>query len=250
MAIPFRASTMPTAIWEAMTIMTTRMLVVSTTSTSGKTPSKSGSAYFYVISEQFPILMFDCIPLYRNRKSQLRSKQFLMDDPKYKGKKSSRKTALGFDSEDDEDEDEEEMEFDEDEDEEDEDEKDQDEEMVSDEDDLDDGEDLLSRFDRDGSDDENENDEDDDEENDDEDDEENSQDDDDDEEDSDGEDEEDGYGDLTASGITETSKEMQEELQKIQQEESELLKSMTKSVTDDVEKGIHVKAQMVRQYWL
>ncbi|KAK3839095.1 MAG: apoptosis-antagonizing transcription factor [Linnemannia elongata] len=178
-------------------------------------------------------------------KSQLRSKQFLMDDPKYKGKKSSRKAALGFASDEDEEEDdEEEMEFNEDEDDDEEDEEDQDEEMVSDEDDLDDGEDLMGRFDRDGSDDENENDDDEEEEEEEEgdDDEEDSQDEDDDSED--GEDEEDGYGDLTASGITETSKEMQEELQKIQQEETELLKSMTKSVTDDVEKGIHVKAQM------
>ncbi|KAG0281490.1 hypothetical protein BGZ95_003145 [Linnemannia exigua] len=166
-------------------------------------------------------------------KSQLRNKQFLMDDPKYKGKKSSRKSALGMDS--DEDEDEEELQFDDDEDEDDEDE---DEDMVSDDDDLDDGEDLMNDFNRGESDD-------DDEDEDDEDEEDSSQEEDEDEEDSDDDgDEEDGYGDLTASGITETSKEMQEELQKIQQEESELLKSMTKSVTDDVEKGIHVKAQM------
>ncbi|KAG0372282.1 hypothetical protein BGX24_000473 [Mortierella sp. AD032] len=170
-------------------------------------------------------------------KSQLRSKQFLMDDPKYKGKKSSRKAALGMES----DEDEEELQFDDDEDE------DEDEEMVSDDDDLDDGEDLMNELNRSESDDEDvdEDEEEQDEDDEDEDEDDNSQEDDDDEDDSDDAgDEEDGYGDLTASGITETSKEMQEELQKIQQEETELLKSMTKSVTDDVEKGIHVKAQM------
>ncbi|KAF8938015.1 apoptosis-antagonizing transcription factor [Dissophora ornata] len=170
-------------------------------------------------------------------KSQLRSKTFLMDDPKYKGKKSSRKAALGMESED------EEEEEDEDEDDEDE-EEDQDEDMVSDNDDLDDGEDLMADFERgDSEDDENEDeDEDEDEEQDDD---SQDEDDDDEEEDSDdGEDDDDSYGDLTASGITETSQEMQEELQKIQNEEKDLLKSMTKSVSDDVEKGIHVKAQM------
>ncbi|KAF9433880.1 hypothetical protein BGZ76_008862 [Entomortierella beljakovae] len=166
-------------------------------------------------------------------KSQLRSKTFLMDDPKYKGKKSSRKAAFGLESEEDEDEDEED-----DEDDDDEDDEDQDEDMASDE--LDDGEDLMARFDQDGSDeelDEIESEDDDDEEVD-------SDDDEDDDEDDEGGDEDDGYGDFSASGVTETSKEMQEELQKIQQEESELLKNMTKSATDDVEKGNHVKAQM------
>ncbi|KAF9425150.1 hypothetical protein BGZ94_007790 [Podila epigama] len=165
-------------------------------------------------------------------KSQLRSKQFIMDDPKYKGKKSNRKAALGLESEDEEDEEEEDEEDVESEDGE----EDEDEEMASN-DDLDDGEDLMAGFDRDednedseegsgsGEDDDEDEDEDED-------------------EDSDGEDEEDGYGDLSASGLTETPKEMQEELKKIQQEEKELLKNMTKSVTDDVEKGIHVKAQM------
>ncbi|KAF9333990.1 hypothetical protein BG006_002871 [Podila minutissima] len=164
-------------------------------------------------------------------KSQLRSKHFLMDDPKYKGKKSSRKAALGLESDDEEDEEEdEEMAFDSDDNEE-----DDDEEMASD--DLDDGEDLMAGIDRDEDSEEEEErsgsdeDQDEDEEED-------------DEDDSEGEDEEDGYGDFSASGITETPQEMQEELQKIQQEEKELLKTMTKSVTDDVEKGIHVKAQM------
>ncbi|KAI1309502.1 hypothetical protein EDD11_004088 [Mortierella claussenii] len=167
-------------------------------------------------------------------KSQLRSKTFLMDDPKYKGKKSSRKAALGLDSEDeDEDEDEEEEEEDEDE----------DEEMVSN-DDLDDDEDLMAKFSHaEGDHEDDQDDEDDQEDSDGEDDEEEDEEEDEDESDED-EDEEDGYGDFSASGITETSKEMQEELQKIQQEEKDLLKSMTKSVTDDVEKGNHVKAQM------
>ncbi|ORZ14811.1 hypothetical protein BCR41DRAFT_396548, partial [Lobosporangium transversale] len=35
-------------------------------------------------------------------KSQLRSKNFLMDDPKYKGKKASRKNVLELDSEEEE----------------------------------------------------------------------------------------------------------------------------------------------------
>ncbi|KAF9292373.1 hypothetical protein BGZ68_007388 [Mortierella alpina] len=172
-------------------------------------------------------------------KSQLRSKQFLMDDPKYKGKKSSRKAALGLESEDDEDEDEDKESMDdveEDSQDEDEDDDDEDEDMASD--DLDDGENLMAGIDRDGSDDEEEEDE---EHSDDS--QDQSDDDEDEDEDDDG-DEEDGYGDLSATGITETSEEMQEELQKIQQEEKELLKSMTKSVSDDVEKGIHVKAQM------
>ncbi|KAG0056867.1 hypothetical protein BGZ83_003161 [Gryganskiella cystojenkinii] len=160
-------------------------------------------------------------------KSQLRSKQFIVDDPKYKGKKSSRKAALGLESESEEEEEE---------DEDDDQEEDEDEEMM----DFDDDEDLMAAIQRsDGSEEEGSEEDDDEEEEDD--DEENS---DDDEEDDD-EDEEDGYGDLTASGITETPKEMVEELQKIQEEEKELLKSMTKSVTDDVEKGAHVKAQML-----
>ncbi|KAF9200296.1 hypothetical protein BGZ49_009482 [Haplosporangium sp. Z 27] len=167
-------------------------------------------------------------------KSQLRSKTFLMDDPKYKGKKSSRKAALGLESEDEEEEEEEEEQDDEDE--EGSDDQDEDEDMAS-ENDLDDGEDLMAGFDRDESE-ENE-DEDQDEEDDDE---ESSNEEGDSDEDED--EDEDGYGDFSASGVTETSKEMQEELQKIQQEEKDLLKSMTKSVTDDVEKGIHVKAQM------
>ncbi|CAO3573900.1 unnamed protein product [Mortierella alpina] len=168
-------------------------------------------------------------------KSQLRSKQFLMDDPKYKGKKSSRKAALGFESEDDEEEDEDEASMDDvEEDSQDEDEEDDDEDMASD--DLDDGENLMDGIDHDGSDEEDEDEEDSD-------DSQNQSDDDDEDEDDEG-DEEDGYGDLSGTGIEETSEEMQEELQKIQQEEKELLKSMTKSVSDDVEKGIHVKAQM------
>ncbi|KAF8951150.1 hypothetical protein BGZ46_004139, partial [Entomortierella lignicola] len=167
-------------------------------------------------------------------KSQLRSKTFLMDDPKYKGKKSSRKAALGLESEDEEEEEEEEEQDDEDE--EGSDDQDEDEDMAS-ENDLDDGEDLMAGFDRDESE-ENE-DEDQDEEDDDE---ESSNEEGDSDEDED--EDEDGYGDFSASGVTETSKEMQEELQRIQQEEKDLLKSMTKSVTDDVEKGIHVKAQM------
>ncbi|KAG0203298.1 hypothetical protein BGX28_004394 [Mortierella sp. GBA30] len=177
-------------------------------------------------------------------KSQLRSKQFLMDDPKYKGKKSSRKAALGLESEDEEEDEDDEDEMEGDSQEED-DEEDEDEEMASD--DLDDGEDLMARFDHDGSEDEEEDESDDgdhseDQSEDDED--EDDEDDDEDDDDDDEEDEEDGYGDLTASGITETTEEMQEELQKIQLEEKELLKSMTRSVSDDVEKGIHVKAQM------
>ncbi|KAF9195883.1 hypothetical protein BGZ50_003144 [Haplosporangium sp. Z 11] len=173
-------------------------------------------------------------------KSQLRSKQFLMDDPKYKGKKSNRKAALGLESEDEDEEEQDDEDDSEDgfeeglSDEVDEDE-DEDEDMVSDEDNLDDGEDLMAGIDRGGSEDEEE----DEDEEDDEDDDVDSED-----ESDDGEDEEDGYGDFTASGVTETSKEMQEELQRIQEEEKELLKSMTRSVTDDVEKGIHVKAQM------
>lgn len=169
-----------------------------------------------------------------NSKSQLRSKHFLMDDPKYKGKKSSRKAALGLESDDEEDEEvDEEMAFDSDDNDE-----DDDEEMASD--DLDDGEDLMAGIDRDEDSEEEEEERSGSDEDQDEDEEE------DDEDDSEGEDEEDGYGDFSASGITETPQEMQEELQKIQQEEKELLKTMTKSVTDDVEKGIHVKAQMVR----
>ncbi|KAG0019466.1 hypothetical protein BGZ80_005773 [Entomortierella chlamydospora] len=166
-------------------------------------------------------------------KSQLRSKTFLMDDPKYKGKKSSRKVALELESED-EDEEEEEDEEDEEGSDDQDDDEDQDEEMASD-DDLDDGEDLMADFDRDGSEENEDEDEDD---------EDDQGDSDENDSDDDGEDEDDGYGNFSASGITETSQEMQEELQKIQQEEKELLKNMTKSVTDDVEKGIHVKAQM------
>ncbi|KAF9924071.1 hypothetical protein FBU30_005911 [Linnemannia zychae] len=165
-------------------------------------------------------------------KSQLRNKQFLMDDPKYKGKKSSRKAALGLESDEN------------DEDEDDDDDMSQDEEMASEDDDFDDGEDLMSGFNHNESDDENDHEENEGDSDDQEDDDENSQSNEDEDDSDDDEDEEDGYGDLTASGITETSKEMQDELKKIQAEESELLKSMTKSVTDDVEKGIHVKAQM------
>ncbi|KAI8357378.1 apoptosis antagonizing transcription factor-domain-containing protein [Mortierella sp. GBAus27b] len=61
--------------------------------------------------------------------------------------------------------------------------------------------------------------------------------------DEDGDEEGDGY-DLSKSGITERSEEMRKELAKIQQDEKELLQSMSKSATDDVEKGMHVKAQM------
>ncbi|KAF9996059.1 hypothetical protein BGZ65_008333 [Modicella reniformis] len=175
-------------------------------------------------------------------KSQLRNKTFLMDDPKYKGKSISRKEALGLDSEDEEQEDDddeedenigEDSDEDEDEDDDDDEEQDQGEEMASD--DLDDGEDLMAGFDRDGSETEEEKDDDDD---DDDDDSDESEDDDEDEDD------EDGFGNFSRSGITETSEETQKELQKIQQDERELLQSMTKSVTDDVEKGVHVKAQL------
>lgn len=187
-------------------------------------------------------------------KSQLRSKSFLMDDPKYKGKKISRKEALELDSEEEDQEEEEvredlgegqdddddnEVEDDQDDEDEsddssDEGEEDQDQDMASD--DLDDGEDLMASLDRNGSEDDEEDDEDDD-----------SKDDDNDkdsDEDEDG-DEEDGYGDFSRSGITETSEDVRKELLKIQQDEKELLQSMTKSATDDVEKGVHVKAQMV-----
>ncbi|KAG0357677.1 apoptosis-antagonizing transcription factor [Gamsiella multidivaricata] len=165
-------------------------------------------------------------------KSQLRSKIFLMDDPKYKGKKSSRREALEMNGHDDEDQNEDEDgKEDNEEEDDDEEDDDEDEEMASD--DLDDGEDLMTGFDRDGSD------HDDDIEGEYQ--EENDSEAVDDESD---EDDEGGYGDLTRSDITETTQEMQEELQKIQQEEKELLNSMTKSVSDDVEKGIHVKAQM------
>ncbi|KAG0345373.1 hypothetical protein BG004_003764 [Podila humilis] len=160
-------------------------------------------------------------------KSQLRSKQFLMDDPKYKGKKSSRKAALGLESDEEEEAD---FKFDSD----DNDEDDEDEDMASE--DMDDDEDLMAGIERDDDSEEGSEDEDDNEDDDDN--------DDDEDEDSEGEDEEDGYGDFSESGMTETPKEMQEELQKIQREEKELLKTMTRSVTDDVEKGIHVKAQM------
>ncbi|KAG0298013.1 hypothetical protein BGZ98_000349, partial [Dissophora globulifera] len=168
-------------------------------------------------------------------KSQLRSKTFLIDDPKYKGKKSSRKAALGQESEDE----------DEDEDDEEEEDESSDGEIVSADDDLDDGEDLMAGLDGEGSDEDDQDDDDEDMNQEDDSDEDQNDDDDDQDDDSDdAEDDEDGYGDLAASRITQTSEEMQEELQKIQREEKELLKSMTRSVTDDVEKGVHVKAQM------
>ncbi|KAF9578295.1 hypothetical protein BGW38_005989, partial [Lunasporangiospora selenospora] len=172
-------------------------------------------------------------------KSQLRSKQFLMDDPKYKGKKSSRKAALDMEDED-EDEDEEMEAAGEDDDtvEDDEDSNagsDDFESDVASGDDLDDEEDLMAGLDRDGSDDDEEDEDDE---------EEDGEEEDDDQEGSDDGDDDDGYGDFSSAGITSTPKEMQEELQKIQQEEKDLLRSMTKSVSDDVEKGAHVKAQM------
>ncbi|KAF9362861.1 hypothetical protein BGX34_005371 [Mortierella sp. NVP85] len=172
-------------------------------------------------------------------KSQLRNKTFLMDDPKYKGKKISRRAALELESEEEEEDDGEEDQDDDDDDESEED-GDQDEEMASD--DLDDGEDLMAGFDRDGSEgDEDEEDEDEDENS--EDDEDNDDEDEDSDEDND-EDEDGDYGRFSRSGIMETSEETQKKLQKIQQDEKELLQSMTKSASDDVEKGVHVKAQM------
>ncbi|KAG0243960.1 hypothetical protein BGW41_000793 [Actinomortierella wolfii] len=167
-------------------------------------------------------------------KSQLRTKQFLLDDPKYKGKRISRKAALGIES----DEEEEEEEEEEDEDDGDDDESDA-EDDVMDEDELDDGEDLMGGLHDDDDDDEGEDEE---EEGDGDDDDESEGDDDD--EDEDEEDEEDGYSAFSTSGVASTSKEMQEELQKIQAEEKALLQRMTKSVNEDVEKGIHVKSQL------
>lgn len=227
-----RAAATPTVIWRATRRAVTRAPVVSITSQLGR--SSFGARKYFKISLKPKA---NIVPLLNtSSKSQLRGKQFLMDDPKYKGKKSSRKAALGFESEEEDEEEDEDMAFDSDHNED-----DDDEEMASD--DLDDGEDLMAGIDHNEDSEEEEeasgSDEDQDENDDEDDDEE-------DEDDSEGEDEEDGYGDFSASGITETPQEMQEELQKIQQEEKELLKSMTKSVTDDVEKGIHVKAQMVR----
>ncbi|KAF9907614.1 hypothetical protein BX616_000374 [Lobosporangium transversale] len=162
-------------------------------------------------------------------KSQLRSKNFLMDDPKYKGKKASRKNVLELDSEEEENEEADELiNEDEDENEEDDSGSESQSDGIAPESDLDDEEDLMAGFNR-----------------------EDDFDVDDDQADSDGEDssedvddEDSGYAVFSSPGITETSQEMQEELQKIQKEEEELLKTMTKSVSDDVEKGIHVKAQM------
>ncbi|KAG0261378.1 rRNA-processing protein bfr2 [Actinomortierella ambigua] len=145
-------------------------------------------------------------------KSQLRTKQFLLDDPKYKGKKISRKAALNIESDE------------------------ESEEEESDAED-DDDEDLMGGLhgddDEEGEEDEEEgedSDEDDAEE--------------DDDEDDDDEDEEDGYGSFSANGMASASNEMQEELQKIQEEEKALLQRMTKSVNEDVEKGMHVKSQL------
>jgi hypothetical protein len=101
----------------------------------------------------------------------------------------------------------------------------------------------MAGFDREGSEgDDDEEDEDEDENS--EDDDDNDDEDEDSDEDND-EDEDGGYSRFSRSGVMETSEETQKELQKIQQDEKELLQSMTKSASDDVEKGVHVKAQMV-----